>query len=50
MNETVSKYAFLLRTPSILDPYTTVRQHVDVEQRGEPKRIIIGLLVENYSK
>lgn len=40
----------LLRMPAILDPFTTARQHVDTEQRGQSDRVIVGILVENYSK
>ncbi len=39
-----------LRPPSILDPYTTAEQFVEVERRGQASRKVVGILVENFSR
>ncbi len=50
LNSTRSSLRPLLRPPSILDPWTTARQMVDTEQRGESDRVVAGILLENMSK
>lgn len=39
-----------LKMPPILEPSTTPREFVDTEHRNEYHRIIVGLVLENYSK
>ena len=46
----VNGSASFLKMPPILEPNTSPREYVDTEHGGEFYRIVMGLLVENYSK
>ena len=50
LSQVVKSSSESLRMPPILEPNTTPREYIDTEQSGQDSRIIIGLIVENYSK